>query len=387
MHAHTYEKDLGRWIPILIRLWRESSRASAQNLPADRLSREEIRRLVTSVRKLTNAFSHSRNIVGSRYLDEPDLLGAYLLYFWPVSYVQARYCLDNVATMGVELKLDNCLDLGSGPGPLSCALLDCKAGKVTAADHSQAALSLAGRIARCKGQTIATQRVDAQSGGLPGKESYDCIVMGHALNELWPQHPRAVALRTDFIQNLATRLTPQGSILLIEPALKDVNRQLLEVRDILRQRGLRTVAPCFFPGPCPALQDPNGTCYAAYRWRMPGLMAELAAAAGPDKDELKMSFLCVQPATASVPQTALETAELYRVDSDHMLNKAGRSRMIWCGLKGRIVVSVKRGEGLAAEKDFFALHRGDAIRATGLEARGDNWALGPQTRIEALDPR
>jgi len=52
-------------------------------------------------------------------MDDPLLLGAYLLFYWPISYAQARVVL------GELVARPRCvLDLGSGPGPFAFAALD-----------------------------------------------------------------------------------------------------------------------------------------------------------------------------------------------------------------------------------------------------------------------
>ncbi len=71
----------------------------------------------------------------------------------------------------------------------------------------------------------------------------------------------------------------------------------------------------------------------------------------------------------------------YRVVSEPMLNKAGRTRLILCGDEGRIPFSAKLGEDLPAEKVFKTLRRSDAITLSGAEQRESGLALGEFTQI------
>ena len=88
---------------------------------------------------------------------------------------------------------------------------------------------------------------------------------------------------------------------------------------------------------------------------------------------------------------------LWRVTSEAMLNKAGRTRFMVCGAAGRTSLSLKQGELLAASAEgkaknraqalenlFFGLRRGDAIRLRGAIERDSAWGVGPDTRIEIV---
>ena len=45
------------------------------------------------VKQLSLGLTRDRKLAGARYMDDPKLLGAYLLFYWPVSYAQAREAL------------------------------------------------------------------------------------------------------------------------------------------------------------------------------------------------------------------------------------------------------------------------------------------------------
>src|SRR5947207_3217085 len=121
-----YAKDLDRWIPRLIAVWRRARRRPGG--PPDRLTPQEVREVGAGVRKLSLGLTRERELAGARYMDDPALLGAYLLFYWPVSYAQARQAIGELPHRPRSV-----LDLGSGPGPLSFAALDAGAKEVTAA--------------------------------------------------------------------------------------------------------------------------------------------------------------------------------------------------------------------------------------------------------------
>jgi len=214
-------------------------------------------------------------------MDEPLLLGAYLLFYWPISYAQAREVLGE---LGVRPR--TVLDLGSGPGPLAFAALDAGASEVTAADRSKRALALARELAVEAGEALSTREWDFKSGldrllpGGPRGDRFDAIGLGHALNELFARDERALERRTALVEDALARVKPGGSVVIIEPALRETSRDLLEVRDQIVARGYAVRAPCLYRSSCPALVKQSDWCHAERRWQPPPLVEEIARAAG-----------------------------------------------------------------------------------------------------------
>src|SRR5215469_11577226 len=104
-------------MPRLLRVWRRIRRSSSG--PSDRLTSGELRDVARAVQHLSKGLTRDRSLAGSRYMDDPVLLGGYLLFFWPVSYAQAREVIGELPGPP-----GSTLDLGGGPGPLAFAALD-----------------------------------------------------------------------------------------------------------------------------------------------------------------------------------------------------------------------------------------------------------------------
>src|SRR5690606_36091183 len=98
----------------------------------------------------------------------------------------------------------------------------------------------------------------------------------------------AVPRRADLLERLLGQVKPQGSLLVLEPALRETSRGLLEVRDLLVERGYAIRAPCLYRGACPALEKPTDWCHAERPWQPPQLVQAIAAEAGLRKEALKM---------------------------------------------------------------------------------------------------
>lgn len=347
-----------------------------------RLSEAELERVARALLRLQRGLTGERRLAGAGYMDDPELLGAYLLYYWTSSYAQAARAM---ALAG--LKPRRVLDLGSGPGPMAAAALDRGASSAVLVDGSEGALALARRLLGAS----ATASVRADLESLPpdlGDEGFDLAILGHALNEL--SGPDAIARRAAVVRAAAARLAPGGSALIVEPATLAASREAMALRDMLLAEGWAVVAPCTRGGPCPALgAGPGQSCHDEAGWEPPDFVLDLAARCGLDRGLVKMSWFCLRPPTASRDggyEGESPSVQAYRVVSEPMLNKAGRIRRLICGPAGRFPLSAKRGDPAAEAAGFFALERYELLRVAEPELREGGWGLGPATRLERQGP-
>ncbi len=369
---------LDQWVRRLLGLWRQR-RPSRGARPRDWLAPDELAALRNSLRGLTHGLGTTRALAGAHYLEQPESLGAYLLYFWPVSYAQVAYALLQAGFTPARPPA-RALDLGCGPGPATAALLDAGAREVVAADRSPAALDALRQLAGDDARRVTLRVWDAHQATPPlADNSFDCIVVGHLLNELWRDAPDRVERRTALLRALLPALTPAGVLIVIEPALHHAARELLAVRDGLLDAGAWIHAPCTLQGACPALRDDRATCHTEVAWQPPRLLQDIAAEAGPHREALKMAWLVAR--REPLPDAP---ADLLRVVSDPLLNKAGRLRMLVCGAGGRFALSAHPRDAHAAVRTFLGLRRGDLIRVWQPEPRGEAWGVGEETVITVV---
>jgi SAM-dependent methyltransferase len=375
----------------LVFIWRS---AAAAHAGAHRLSQGETYAVSKKIRELSRGFTGDRALAGERYLSDPDLLGAYLLHFWPISYMQTLLCISMLkkaaGRAGVDAapNLGRVLDLGAGPGPVSLALLDSGAARVTACDRSAAALSLARRIAGERGYDLSTRRWDALKTQELPPGPFDLIALGHTLNELWAGHPDRISLRAGLVQRAADWLAPGGRVLIIEPALKSTAQEAIRVRDALMEAGMTVEAPCIWQYACPAL--PDGTCHGEFAWNPPSAMVRLSHAARIGRETLKTAWFVLKrkgdsPALPSEQFPPSADGGKYRVVSEPFLSKSGRVRYLVCGPLGRFPLSAPkdaRGPGISA---FFRLARGDGIRFIGSKRRETGWGLDDDASLEVVE--
>jgi SAM-dependent methyltransferase len=385
---------LGARLPGLAELWRKRrGLASGSSI----LGREEIAEAGAALLALQRGLTGGRSLVGRGYMDDDSLLGAYLLYYWPVSYLQFSLALAERPCSPRRV-----LDLGSGPGPASAAILDAMAPRgqnvqeLVLVDASGQALDLATALLvgeAGQGIRLAAIELDLESDSSLPMGPFDLISMGHCLNELWASEPDALERRTAFVERAAERLAPDGRILLVEPALLSTSRALTALRDALAGRGYQVLGPCPGSYPCPALAaGPDRSCHAAAPWEAPEPVASLAKAAGLDRSAVKFSYFLLQapPGSSANPrQEQSVDSDLRRVVSEPMLNKAGRLRYLLCG-DGRLeALSARSDDPGARARGFTELRRGDELRPRGLEKR-EGGGLGllreSELGLQALAP-
>ena len=363
-------------MPRLVAVFRRARRRGEG--PPDRLTPPELKEVAAGVRALSQGLTRERSLAGARYMDDARLLGAYLLFYWPVSYAQARQALGELPSRPRAV-----LDLGSGPGPVAFAALDAGATEVTAADRSPQALALARELAAEAGEALATREWDATRRTALPEGRFDLVTCGHLLNELFGKGPSSLERRALLAEQALASVRPGGTLLLLEPALRETSRELLLVRDLLVARGHAVRAPCLWRGPCPALLKESDWCHAERTWHPPRVVEELGRAAGLRKESLKMSYLALAPRGEDWPR--LPPGRFFRIVSEPLEGK-GRQRYMGCGPEGRMGLALQEKHRAPHNAAFFRLQRGDIIRLTQTKPRGDGLSLDERSEVTVTAP-
>jgi SAM-dependent methyltransferase len=240
------------------------------------------------------------------------------------------------------------LDLGAGTGAATAALRARFAG-----------IEVVG-VDRVAGPGLV--RADLAVGLPPVEGRFDLMVAAHLLNELYVDRPEAeqVALRARRVRAWAEALLARGgTVILVEPALRETSRALLGVRDALLGGPLDIVAPCFWRGPCPALARERDWCHDA--------------APVPSRPRVDFSYLVLRDRPPS------EIAR-YRVVSDPLPEK-GRLKLYGCGPTGRHPFVRLDRQASPDNAAFATLVRGDSTEIEGAEPAGDGLRVGLTTVV------
>ena len=218
----------------------------------------------------------------------------------------------------------------------------------------------------------------ARAGG------YHLILLGSVLAELPTEEHEPLA------STLLRALSADGSLLILEPALRETSRALHSLRDRLLRRGsIQVVAPCTTDRPCPALERPTDWCHELRSWQPPSRLRQLAAATGLRRRDLKWAYLTLgrpRSVDGDEPRTASAGASpLYRVVSSVIRSK-GKRELFLCGPDGRSRAVRLDRNASEANAPFAGLGRGMQVRFDHQRRQGDRVLVLPDTQVHAEDP-
>jgi SAM-dependent methyltransferase len=338
--------------------------------------------LVASIADLSRLFTKERGAIGARYFDNPVLIAAYAAYFLPVNFAKVQILLNELPTDWAFRDSLSVLDVGSGPGTASLAVLDWLDSRgcmnhplmqVTAIDHSKAALLEARRLwtayqrkpsAGKASLLTSVEQVEnlihrdlgkAVLSGAP----FDLIMVANCLNELFHELSDADELRAAVLERLLTLLKPDGTLMVVDPALRSTARALHRTRDRLLSDGACTVySPCLHELSCPALAKADDWCHEERSWEPPGWIAELDEALGFIKDALKFSYVLLRKDGRTI---VLRSPDTYRVVSELRVFK-GEKRAWLCNERGRLEVGRLDRKATTSNADFDAWERGSLVQ-------------------------
>lgn len=345
------ETELKEILPHLIGIWR---RYIGESGPGDKLQTREFRRVVEGVKTLKNGLEMNGSLLGEDYFQKRDLLGSYLLYFWVIHYLEAFSLIEELPN-----KPKRVLDICAGPIPMGFAALRHGADEVFATDRNQEALQLGAEVAGRYGLPMNIRNWNCLRGPLPVEGKFDLIILGYALEELFPSNQKDwKENQHHFLKMLLNRLTPQGNLLLVDSSFGAFNTRILECRDRLVKEGIPIQAPCVWRGECPALKVQNSPCYAQREFEKPYFIKEIQRAADINLSSLKMSYLITR--SPESPWPSLPPKPLYRVISPPVESHLGKSFYL-CGTDGKKKLSSQNKTHSKEARAFDYLRRGELI--------------------------
>lgn len=361
-----------------------------------KISPDELKVLAADVARLSSLLTREREDLPDVYLRDKRLRQAYLLYFVPSNLAKIHLPLRELSLhpKGILLKEQlRILDIGSGPGTATLGALDffSQQGKrpllqFTAVDQVGENLKDAEGLFRswrdrtginASLRTIRSE-ADTVTDRLSG-DRYDIIILSNVLNELYHGNEDRVARRTVFLKNILHRLlTPDGSCIIIEPALRETSRELLMARDGLLEEGFSIYSPCPGNGKCPALANPKDWCHEDVPWDPPDIIKEIDSRIGLRKDSLKFSYIVLRKDGLSL--TDISGEHSFRVVSEPLVSK-GKIEFYLCG-KGerRLAVRLDKDRTVSNEP-FENMRRGDIVGFERVTDDGKRFKAEKDTRV------
>lgn len=301
-----------------------------------------------------------RALIGTPYLGDARLRAEYEREIAP----RTEAALGKLFAELPQLAVRRALDLGAGTGAARRAIHTRFGADVTVVGVD--------RVAGAAVDVVADLRRAGRPTGVAGR--FDLVTAAHVLNELGLDVTAKARLVRSWCDDL---LEPGGMLVLLEPALRETSRALLELRDALvsaPERQLTIVAPCLRSGACPALDRPRDWCHdtavvrdetSGARWRV------------------DFSYLVLTPRASDAPHVAAD--RVFRIVSDPMVEK-GRLRVFACGEDGRHAFVRQDRDESAANAAFGRMSRGDLVRIGATRTAGDGLRVGADTVIEPVAP-
>ncbi len=322
------------------------------------------------------------------------------------------------------------LDLGAGLGATTWGLaraLEASGaqGAIEAiwVDLDPEALAVAGQIATARARrpgpvTVTARAVRGEANLAAARGArFDVVLLGQVLSELEGATPpnsgpgqRLPLARREQRQNvgddvggrlarhvelvrglLQGALEPHGSLVVIEPALRDRTRHLHALRDALLPMPaappdvgpdppITVFAPCLHAAPCPALAQPGDWCHEDLAVDLPAWLVPIARGAGLRWQGLTFSYLVLRTDRRTLADTLPRAASRLRVVSGPLVSKGKREAFVCGELASEGAATVGRVRARRLDRDA-----GPGNAAWDELARGDLIAVDPP--IEVLRPR
>lgn len=305
-----------------------------------------------------------RQLIGTPYLDDPQLRQQYAAEIAPRTGAALAKILGELSPEAPRERRPRVLDLGAGTGAAGAAVAAYFAG------HGEnIELVSVDQVGTTPQTVLANLAATPIPPGVTGR--FDLVVAAHLVNELYVGLPpeARLAARTRAVLAWCERLledgeTP-GTLILVEPALRETSRELLALRDRVVATGLHIVAPCFWVNPCPALVRDRDWCHDT-------------VPAGRDRraqPRVDFSYLVLRAHGETTSDQSV-----FRVVSDPIIEK-GRLRLYGCGPAGRqplIRLTRHRSDGNAA---FDDLRRGDVAQVSRTTFARDGLRIGEETTV------
>jgi ribosomal protein RSM22 (predicted rRNA methylase) len=362
----------------------------------EKVSRNEMKTLATDVVRLSRLLTSEREDLPSAYLKDEGLRKAYRAYFLPSNLSKIHKPLQELTFHPRDLlskaKL-RILDIGAGPGTALLGVLTFFSQQeqkkpqldFTAVDQVGGNLKIAEELFS---SSRSTHKLDASlktlRAGIEGLGNllhghFDVIILSNVMNELFAGDERRTEKRVSVLDTILKKfLADDGSCILIEPALRETSREMLEVRDGLLEKGFRVYSPCFFIGKCPALANPKDWCHEDIPWDPPALVKEIDKLTGLRKDSLKFSYLVLRKDGLSLSDVC--GLNSFRVVSDPLVSK-GKRELYVCGPGGRRLVTRLDKDATPGNEHYEALKRGDCVRFEGLIDEEKRFKIGKETAL------
>ncbi len=352
--------------------------------------RADVAAVARMVSELSDLYTVERGLI-ARQQGESEHLPAKVLYFLASDAPKTAMVLNECAARDAAFASPRrVVDLGCGVGATSVGLLQHLASRgwngpepirIVGIDHAPATLRLwpliVGEAARIAGIPVLLDVVhgDLASAAIAGDT--DLILCQTALNERLPgnrSHELTFDVATQALVGSWARAAP---LVLIEPALRATTRPLHRLRDaMLREGGIRVVAPCPHALACPMLVREGDWCHESRRIEPTPMVAQVQAITRRRDERSLFSFVAFAPGSAATPNH-----DAMRLVSDP-LGSRGKTERWACCEDGRLrLFRLLDRERRPENELLLEAERGAMVR---IDPTSDSDRIGPEFRVISI---
>lgn len=309
----------------------------------------------------------------NHYGFDSKLVRTYASYYLPINVLKPALILEEMSLLNLKLQLHHnirWLDMGTGPGTLLWGIkwwfeqhayshelqflgLDQSKNFVNLAQELESQVSF---DLKCSRQF---KTIKSKKDIIKEIETFKPTVLS-AMNSLAEIEPD-IEKRKEFIQEILetfTKHSPNGLGLLIEPGSKKNSRELLEIREWIRQK-YTIWLPCLSDRECGAYKDTKDWCHELVDCEFPGWVNELGKGANLQKDSVLFSYLVFTSGEFFKVQKF--PAQAHRMVSDRIQEK-GLMKCFFCTNEGtKKIIRLIHSRANDQNKKFLEIVRGDIL--------------------------
>lgn len=345
---------------------------------------KEIKKLKTEMINLSFKFT-------LRQLTAPEYSDAYFCYNFPQNFMKSMTVAKKLFKF-YKIEIPNklsILDIGCGEGAgmfglykfLSIYKPECKFSLI-GVDSNNSLLKRCRKIADWfkginSGVEIEIIKEDALKFVRSNIEHFDFIILSNSLVEI----SRSRSIPLHFVHSLLKHLRNSGFIIIIEPALKNLARRLMELHDfIIKNKVCSILLPCIHNNKCPALIKKREWCHQSIKWEPPEYMKIINRYLYRKIEYLKFSYLVL-----SNHNYEPSFSNAFLVIS-RMFKEKGRNRCLICTQNGIIELIRLDREKSSINQEFDRVSIGDVLEISGaVKINPGLIKINKETGVKRLD--
>lgn len=317
------------------------------------------------------------------YLNSIDVYIAYLLYFMPINMLKLPHLLNKLDLS--RHKTIKILDCGTGTGTFALSAIDYFSHNypnikldITLTDKAISHIDKTRKLFKSmlEAGDISANMINYHTLDLTDiddlKNKYDLIILGNIINEI------DTAKYPLILEKLNNLLEDNGSIIMIEPALKELSQKALHFRDESIGHSLFPIFPCIQtlekPSLCPALRD-NDWCHQTRSIDQDKWISGIDRHTGFLKDDIRYTGIIFSR------HKKIDDANSWRVVSD-MMGEKGLSKAYLCHDDSRVLARRLDKNKSDSNSKWSRLKKGDMIKLEDNEYSNNTIGISKNTVIE-----